>query len=163
MSEEIQNEKSPVSEAVTEAMDTQPPGKKPGKRRNRIIILVFLLVWILLLFYFFVIKQPPKKNALGQVPGERIEVDDFYHATDGIWEMETTIHILKSQKFVSSENELKQFLVRTVKPGETVQISQAAGRWKKLAILENGKFVPLGWADAEDGRAKKQIKKKLTK
>ena len=67
--------------------------------------------------------------------------------------METTIHLLKSRKFVSSENELKAYLVATAKPGETVRISESMGRWKKLDIIKDGKVKSSGWADAEDGRA----------
>jgi hypothetical protein len=88
-----------------------------------------------------------------QAKGAVFAPDDFYHAKEGVWKMETTIHLLKSRKFVSSEAELQEYLIYTAKAGETVRISEAMGRWKKLDVIKDGKIKATGWADAEDRRA----------
>ena len=124
---------------------------KSGKRLIRIIILLILLGAIIAVLYLFVIKK--KKPEVTTTKGVITETDDFYHAKKGTWKMETTIHLLKEKKFVSSDAELKNYLIHSAKPGDIVRISQAAGRWKQLEALKDNKIIATGWADAEDGKA----------
>lgn len=150
--------------------EEQTNGTSPKNKVNKtlavIIAILLLIIAIIAVIFiigkFFIEKGESGGEAKTQA-GERITVDDFYHATDGLWEMETTIHILKSQKFVSSDIELKSYLVKTVNPGETVRIARAGGRWKYLELIRNGEVIAEGWADAEDGRAKKQETAKTVK
>lgn len=129
-------------------------------RKKRILKkMLFFIIFIIMciLFYLFVFKNEGLiqifKGKLEEAKGTVLQPDDFYHAKGGVWKMETAIHILKSMKFVSSENELKSYLVATAKPGTVVRISDSKGRWKKLQIIHNGKMKSSGWADAEDARA----------
>ena len=150
------NPTKPNSEEImTEETQTETQERKSGSRLARIIVLLLLLGAIIAVLYFFVIKKQDNQSTAPK--GAITEVDDFYHAKDGTWKMETTIHLLKEKKFVSGDAELKSYLVHTAKPGDIVRISQAAGRWKKLEVLKDDKVIATGWADAEDGQAELQI------
>jgi flagellin-like protein len=131
---------------------------KGAKGKNRalaaIIGAVLLIAAAIVLCALFSGRTQDVDAAPGD--GEVVALDDFYHAEDGTWKMETTIHLLKEQKYVSSDVELGHFLVYTASPGEVVRISQAEGRWKLLEVMEGGKAKASGWADAEDHRAELQ-------
>jgi len=73
----------------------------------------------------------------------------FYHAGDGTWTMQDPMcYVLKSQKFVSSDRERDEYLVRAVPAGGVLRIIRGEGRWKQVEVLENGKVVATGWIDA---------------
>ena len=130
-------------------------GSKGGKRALvAIIVIVLLIAAVIALRGLFSGKMQDADVA--PIDGEVTVADDFYHALDGTWKMETTIHLLKEQKYVSSDVELEYFLVYTANPGEMVRISQAEGRWKFLDVMQDGKVKASGWADAEDHRAELQ-------
>jgi len=147
------------AENTSQRIDEISAGQNRIKRKliiRRILFLTILGI-IAFLLYTFVFKDKKMmekiKNQIEETKGAVLSPDDFYHAKEGVWEMETTIHLLKSRKFVSSDTELKAYLVYMAKPGETVRISEASGRWKKLDVIEEGEVIASGWADAEDGRA----------
>lgn len=149
---------------MTEAIKEETPERKGRKKIAILIIIVLLLdALIAVIFIAYLINQQNAERNQANIKGKIEEIDDFYHAENGTWKMETTIHLLKSQKYVSSDTELKEYLVYTAKPGEIVRISQAAGRWKKLEVLKDGKITATGWADAEDGRAELQTENKPDK
>jgi hypothetical protein len=129
--------------------------RRSGRRGLAIaIVIVLLIAAVIALRGLF--SGNPQDADVAPVDGEVTVADDFYHALDGTWKMETTIHLLKEQKYVSSDDELKYFLVYTANPGEIVRISQAEGRWKFLDVMQDGKVKASGWADAEDHRAELQ-------
>lgn len=146
---------------MNEEKQKETPESKSNKKLAVIIIILLLLSAVVAVVFLFFIKKDDSSIASNN--GDRVEIDDFYHAENGTWKMETTIHLLKSQKFVSSKTELKEYLIYTANPGEIVRISQASGRWKKLEVLKNGKVAATGWADAEDGRAELQKDNKTDK
>jgi len=136
--------------------------QKEAASKNRsigIIIILLLFSIIIVLLYLFLAKSKKEDKQVSTSAESIRQIDDFYYAVDGTWKMETTIHILKSQKFISSNAELKDYLVYTATPEEIVRITQASGRWKKLEVFKNEKLIATGWADAEDACAELQISK----
>ena len=139
---------------MREETSSETSKSKAGKKVAIIIIILLFIAAIIVVIYLFMIK---KEDIEVTPSGSEIAViDDFYHAKDGRWKIETTIHLLKEKKFVSSDTELKNYLVYTAKPGKIVRIAQAAGRWKYLEVEKDGKVIASGWADAEDGKAERQ-------
>ena len=146
------------AEQTAQQIDEISAGQNRVRRKRiirRILILLILCVIAFLVYQFVFKNKDMMKEIEGRIEdatGAVLTPDDFYHAKEGVWKMETKIHLLKSRKFVSSDMELKSYLVKTVKPGEIVRISKSMGRWKKLDLIKDGKVISTGWADSEDGR-----------
>ena len=131
------------------------------KRRKTLIILLLLILLIglvtVLLFLFGVLPtRGTRDGQVEQVEGTRFQgFDDFYEAPDGLWRTETTFHLLKTQKYVSSEMELEHFLVYKAEPGEIVRVKQDDARWKLVEVISNDTVLATGWVDADKLRAER--------
>ena len=132
-------------------------------------------VWPLILFLLLIVvalgitwalrarstdKVPPKEPTRDKpfTPPDlgttRPKPNPFHHAKGGDWVMEQTTPVLKEDKFWSSREELKHYLVREVPEGTVLRITASHGRWKEVDILEDGKPGPHGWVDGEKAPGK---------
>jgi len=132
---------------------------KSRRKMSRTLLLFLFLIIIIIVFVFFL--KNPSQGSFSDEPkaskssGERFEFDDFYHAKDGVWQLESTLHLLKEQKFVSGESELKEYLVYTANSNDTIRIKEASGRWKLIEVVENNSPKAIGWVDANRKNAKR--------
>ena len=128
-------------------------------RKKNIIVLVVLLLLLLILaaiplaVYFMTRHEeplPPVGNAQKtNGGGGRYTFTKFYHAGEGKWIInDPETPVLRTQKYVSSRAEMLEYKVKLLEPGSQVQIIQAAGRWKLVEVIEDGKVVATGWIDA---------------
>ena len=142
---------------VIRKMIIQMEKRTSNNRTIAIIILLFIIVIPSIYFIFFNEKSDnPTSAKVEEQTGKRFEgYDDFYHATGGKWNLETTVYLLKEQKFVGSENELQKFLIYQAEPGETVRMKESKGRWKFLEVIKNDSVVAKGWADVDKCKAEK--------
>ncbi len=131
----------------------QEESNQQKSRRRYVIIIIFICIAIFIAVLYFLFFRG-ERNSTAESPSKIVKIDDFYYAQNGEWVMESRIHLLKEKKYVSNDTELKKYLVYTVEPGEKVRITQAAGRWKHLEVIKEGKAIATGWADAEDAKAK---------
>jgi hypothetical protein len=129
--------------------------KKKDKSKQRLLILMaVLLVCILggLLILHFENNGDPERTGLQQEKGERHQGwTPFYHASGGSWQMlDEASYVLREQKFVSSDSERYDYLVKKVLAGGVLKIIEARGRWKKVQVIENEEIVATGWIDAHN-------------
>lgn len=128
---------------------------KSGEKRGRLIVIgiAALLLLLLILVYFFFLQKPkmPDDPVVLKQDGELHHGwSAFYHASDGVWRMlDDECHVLKEQKFVSSEWELNDYLVARVKSGGVLRIVAAEGRWKEVEVIEEDQVLVRGWIDAD--------------
>lgn len=123
------------------------------KKRNFMILIFTLLIIIILVIVLvlFLTNQKDEKNTtVKEVKGERHKGwSDFYYADKGTWKMlDPASYVLKERKFVSSDRERDEYLVRKVPAGGILRITQAMGRWKHVEVLEDGNVTAEGWIDA---------------
>jgi len=133
----------------------QKQSSRPGKAGWWVLALLLLAGAALVVHISGLIGGDRGKNGeVSSTSGDRFAgFDDFYHARDGIWRLESTVHLLRERKFVSSQRELRDYLVYEANPGETVRLKQAAGRWKLLEVLDGENAGVAGWADVDKDRA----------
>ncbi len=107
---------------------------------------------MVLVFVIIVIFNPfGQQTALKPaVTGERDSgFSSFYYAEEGTWRLlDPVTHVLKEQKYTSSDSEKDAFTLKEVPSGGIVTITASEGRWKKVEVIENGKPVVSGWIDA---------------
>lgn len=115
-----------------------------------ILVILFAVFVIILFFHPFGQKIEMNRNALEQSDGnENRGFSSFYYAEDGIWTLHDPVaYVLKEKKYASSDTEREAYTIREVHSGETVKIIQSEGRWKKVKVMEDGKFSAVGWIDA---------------
>jgi len=131
-----------------------------SKNKNRLIpvvLIILIMITAFILYLTGVFKQDiSNETEARDMGGERFEgFDDFYHADSGLWRLETTVHLLREQKFVSSDTELSAYLVYEAAPGELARIKQGEGRWKLLEIIQGDAVAATGWADVDKDRAER--------
>lgn len=125
------------------------------KRRRGLWIIVLLV--LLALGLLAIIPRRRRRVPVEVSPepsGERFAFDDFYHAEEGRWALETAVDLLKEQKYVSGEAERERFLVHAAQPAETVVIRSARGRWKQVDVVDGERIVASGWIDANNKQAR---------
>lgn len=124
-----------------------------SKRRNSmhlVFTILFIIILVIILVFFFSIKNDEKTTTVTEIKGEKQKGwSDFYYADNGTWKMlDPASYILKEQKFVSSDRERDEYLVRKVSADGILRITRAEGRWKHVEVLENGNVTAEGWIDA---------------
>lgn len=126
--------------------------KNEKKRGLLIVIGIAALLLLVLVYFIFVWKsKTPVGPSVSQGGGELHHGwSPFYHATEGEWRMlDDECYVLKEQKFVSSEQERKEYLVATVESGGVLRIVGSRGRWKEVEVIEVGRVLAQGWIDAD--------------
>jgi hypothetical protein len=124
-----------------------------NKKRNSMLLiftLLFIVILVIILVFFFSSQNDEKNTVVKEVKGERHKGwSDFYYADNGTWKMlDPASYVLREQKYVSSDRERDEYLVRRVPAGGILRITQAWGRWKHVEVLENGNVTAEGWIDA---------------
>ncbi len=115
-----------------------------------ILVILFAVFVIILFFHPFSQKIDMERQEPNLIEGQEDSgFSSFYYAEDGIWTLHDPVaYVLKEKKYTSSDTEREAYTVREVHSGETVKIIQSEGRWKKVKVMEDGKFSAVGWIDA---------------
>jgi len=144
--------------------NNEPDNDEDKKKRSPWILILMLLLVVALAFVLFNIFSGDGEESgvkAQAVKGERHHGwTPFYFAKDGTWKMlDAASYVLKEQKYVSSDRERDEYLVRKVDSGGILRIIKAAGRWKQVEVLENGNVVATGWIDADATRKVEKVEK----
>lgn len=133
-------------------------------RRVLIALVLGALVLVGLYGAFFFRNQNVKSPAESGVESANTAGEQhhgwtpFYHATDGTWKMlDEAVYVLREKKYVSGDAERDAYTVYNVGYGGIVRTIESEGRWKQVAVLEDGQVVATGWIDAHFVRNVEQV------
>jgi hypothetical protein len=125
------------------------------QRRHGILFALLIIIVAAVVVLTFLIPQKSEKTPVQMTAedaaGERHQGwTPFYHADSGLWRMlDPESYVLREKKFVSSDREREEYLVRMVPADGVLRILEAQGRWKHVEVLENGEATARGWIDAD--------------
>jgi hypothetical protein len=89
-------------------------------------------------------------------PGQRFEFSDFYHATEGSWQIMDPAIRLQSEKKFMSPSDYDRFTLHIVNSTDRIRIVESDARWKRVHV-DTGKGVIEGWIDANATRETRRL------
>jgi hypothetical protein len=133
---------------------------EPKANKGPVLIIISLLVILAAIVLVFLILVGGDEQTQPVDEGSQPAVEDrgqfqegmspFYDAGEGRWILlDTVTHVLREQKYVSSDREREEYTLFKVPAGGEVRIIEAQGRWKKVEVRKGSEVLGTGWIDAD--------------